>query len=418
MLKLVNGFAVLFAFVLAGTGPLFAATIDVTGSLPRDLSTGSFQFTATISGILPDQNTAGNKDPADALEQFKARFKIYLNDESTAVPFDSGGSSTINFYAKEYQSHTQEPEDNGFKYVYYIEIIETTTGELAKKAANGKINVKLEFLLGGDSVKVMDTSKTLEQDSFVINKAPDYDETSPVIGSHKSLTVKWKTEDSVDALAGATAVKKKPTKMLVFLIDSEQITEATLEAMKYSGTTAADTAATCRLTLTADNLQTCVTCEENVYLLEKGQTGILFKTAAADSGSVSFTNLENDRKYYALMQFEPDGVKRSQCLAGIPSTNHTLTELNGAGEATIVDFRCFIATAAYGSPTHANLRFFRKFRDAVLLKSAPGKLFVHLYYTYSPPAADYIAERPWLRSIVQKLLVVPLSLLEASDGYY
>lgn len=418
MLKLAKSFAVLFAFLLADASQSFAASIEVAGGLPRDLATGKFQFTVTIKGITAEQNTAGNKDATDVLEQFKARLKIFLNDESTAVPFVADGTGTVNFYAKEYQDHTQDPEDNGFKYVYYVEIIETTTGELTKKAANGKINVKVEFSLGGVVVSTMTTSKTLEQDSFVINKAPDFDETAPIVGSHKSLTVKWKTESSVDALAGTVAVKKPPTQMLVFLIDSEQVTEATLEAMKYSGTATADTAATCQLTLTGDNLQTCVTCEENVYLLEKSQTGILFKTVAADTGSVSFSNLENDRKYFALLQYEPDGVKRSQCLAGSPSTNHTMTELNGAGEATIVDFRCFIATAAYGSPTHAKLKFFRKFRDSVLLRSAPGKLFVHLYYTYSPPAADYIAGRPWLRNVVQKMLQFPLSILEATDQYY
>ncbi|MCR5662620.1 MAG: S8 family serine peptidase [bacterium] len=59
---------------------------------------------------------------------------------------------------------------------------------------------------------------------------------------------------------------------------------------------------------------------------------------------------------------------------------------------------CFIATAAYGSYMEPEVITLRRFRDNYLLDNAPGREFVKLYYTYSPPAANYIAERPLLRA--------------------
>jgi uncharacterized repeat protein (TIGR01451 family) len=65
---------------------------------------------------------------------------------------------------------------------------------------------------------------------------------------------------------------------------------------------------------------------------------------------------------------------------------------------------CFIATAAYGTSMHPHLDRLREFRDRFMLTNRPGRALVHLYYRYSPPMADYIAERDWLRAIVRGLL--------------
>jgi uncharacterized delta-60 repeat protein len=65
---------------------------------------------------------------------------------------------------------------------------------------------------------------------------------------------------------------------------------------------------------------------------------------------------------------------------------------------------CFIATAAYGSYGEKHVMELRAFRDNVLLKSKAGKAFVDAYYKYSPPVADFVAERPALRAATRLAL--------------
>ncbi|MGD8371667.1 MAG: hypothetical protein PVI19_08985, partial [Syntrophobacterales bacterium] len=79
---------------------------------------------------------------------------------------------------------------------------------------------------------------------------------------------------------------------------------------------------------------------------------------------------------------------------------------------------CFIATAAYGSSVGPHVELLRDFRDRFLLENDIGKSFVNLYYTYSPPIADYIADHDALRLVVRWSLlpVVGLSWLALHLG--
>jgi len=65
---------------------------------------------------------------------------------------------------------------------------------------------------------------------------------------------------------------------------------------------------------------------------------------------------------------------------------------------------CFIATAAYGTPLDSRLDILRGFRDRFMITNAPGRALIRFYYRHSPPMADFIAERDWLRTIVRGLL--------------
>ena len=69
---------------------------------------------------------------------------------------------------------------------------------------------------------------------------------------------------------------------------------------------------------------------------------------------------------------------------------------------------CFIATAAYGTSSAAEIEVLRSFRDEVLLCSRAGRDLVAFYYEASPPLARYISEREWLRAFVRELLVDPI----------
>ena len=66
---------------------------------------------------------------------------------------------------------------------------------------------------------------------------------------------------------------------------------------------------------------------------------------------------------------------------------------------------CFIATAAFGTALEGKIDVLRAFRDRYLLTNAAGEAFVAFYYKHSPPVANYIADREWLRAVVRTLLL-------------
>jgi hypothetical protein len=77
---------------------------------------------------------------------------------------------------------------------------------------------------------------------------------------------------------------------------------------------------------------------------------------------------------------------------------------------------CFIATAAYGTPTAEQIDVLREFRDTVLLESTTGSQFVALYYQLSPPVADFIAGNELLRTLVREFLVDPIVWVVEATG--
>ncbi len=80
---------------------------------------------------------------------------------------------------------------------------------------------------------------------------------------------------------------------------------------------------------------------------------------------------------------------------------------------------CFIATAAYGTETAAELDILRDFRDEVLLKNALGSQFVEAYYKLSPPVADFIAKNDFLRAVVREVVIDPVvNILRWSQGLW
>jgi uncharacterized repeat protein (TIGR02543 family) len=78
---------------------------------------------------------------------------------------------------------------------------------------------------------------------------------------------------------------------------------------------------------------------------------------------------------------------------------------------------CFIATAAYGTPTAEQIDVLREFRDVVLLESTAGSQFVALYYQLSPPVANFIAGNEFLRTLVREFLVDPVVWVVEATRY-
>lgn len=134
---------------------------------------------------------------------------------------------------------------------------------------------------------------------------------------------------------------------------------------------------------------------------------------------------------YALEGFTEDGAGTgaySSILTGLrPGTFYFVRAYAITGDGKIfygnqTGFKtadaCFIATAAYGSLYHPYVSILRDFRDRYLLTNVPGDYLVRAYYRHSPPAAEYIADHPVVRRMVQVglLPVVGLGWLAVHYG--
>ncbi len=102
----------------------------------------------------------------------------------------------------------------------------------------------------------------------------------------------------------------------------------------------------------------------------------------------------------AAEEGDEEAKKILQEISGVSSQPQTISPGgSGVGAAS-----CFIATAAYGTPWEKHVLTLRKFREKWLLTNWLGRKIVEMYYTYSPPLANYIKQKPVARLIVRGML--------------
>src|SRR4030042_401903 len=88
-------------------------------------------------------------------------------------------------------------------------------------------------------------------------------------------------------------------------------------------------------------------------------------------------------------------------------------------ELGLGDDFCFIATAAYGTPTAVEIDELRRFRDEYLRESSLGNEFIKFYYENSPPIAKFISEHEILRVIVREGVVEPVvKIVELTENLW
>jgi hypothetical protein len=111
---------------------------------------------------------------------------------------------------------------------------------------------------------------------------------------------------------------------------------------------------------------------------------------------------------------EPEsGYKFSEWSGDASGSTNPITITMDKDKSIIANFvikeeekgRCFIATAAYGSPFHPHVRILRNLRDNYLVTNKIGHKLVDIYYKYSPFAAEVISKHKVLRIAVRAILL-------------
>jgi hypothetical protein len=153
-----------------------------------------------------------------------------------------------------------------------------------------------------------------------------------------------------------------------------------------------------------------IAAEEGVnYVLNEGRRwlgGLLGPPAEEQS----MTALK--AKLFACMKGEIDTI-RTLLDAGEAALDARIQELKEEQElgASIIESfmdECFIATAAYGTPSAEEIDVLRDFRDRVLTRSDAGRDLIGFYYAASPPLAGFISRHELLRVFVRECLVDPV----------
>jgi len=124
-------------------------------------------------------------------------------------------------------------------------------------------------------------------------------------------------------------------------------------------------------------------------------------TQGATYSYTDYTVYPGDTYYYRLEDVDTNGKSTFHDTTAV----ETSLDGSGVGAEGGGGGGCFIATAAYGSYLDAHVKVLRDFRDEYLLSNKAGRVFVDLYYEYSPPLSDFISEHGILRATTRVALL-------------
>lgn len=408
-------------FMASWSSSLLAISIDVKGTLERGDDVKQLPLEITLSGVEAADLINGSID-----ETVKQRFGIFLvnHSESTLrVRYETETNTTTGIYLDGFilrktadAEQTNDPSSaTRFNVRLYYVLEDTGSSEGFKEllaANNQKLNLRARYI-PSSSTEEKEQTFAIEQQVGVANAAP---QGFSMVSEHLGLKMRW---DAVDKIAFNKGADAKPSSVNVILIDTSVLSSATdgdgFKAITYKeDKTAEQQDAVCNFT--GDENGCSISCPENTYLdIDdlKTQEGVNVLNVPFPRNSVSRIGLDTTKVYAAFAFFEPDGLKQSACVVGMPKENSSLSEMNGGKTAEPGDATCFIATAAYGNALHPHLVSLRWFRDRVLVLTKPGQAFIRFYYEHGPVWAAWLKEHETARQVVRRALWLPAAYLSA-----
>jgi hypothetical protein len=132
-----------------------------------------------------------------------------------------------------------------------------------------------------------------------------------------------------------------------------------------------------------------------------------------------FGGLANGTTYYVKLAIV-DNAGNIGSITPSDATNNVCTHTATPDQVIglLSENQCFIATAAFDSPTSKPVMALRKFRDEVLLKTNFGHAAVSFYYKNSPAWAERLNNHPQFKPFVRTVLypIIGYSMLATQFG--
>ncbi len=386
----------------------------LSGMIQRGSSVSSFTLTVKIGSVEKFGLQSGETD------LFRNRIRVYINGKSDAVPIQGDPPlAAMPFYVSQSNelqitNHASNANLRDFTYTLLISANSYSDFKTFLDENGGKsLKLTVKYLEGTTEVTKKE-NEVISISSAVVSSAP---ESVIAKGTHRELVLGWSTSATVTW--SGTTPSTKPSNITLIAID-KSATLTSLPAYIYNETADSDSEAadgTCSFSSGFGDGAACVTCSNSKAYLNTEElqnlstSGVYIAQASADSGLASISGLDNGKSYAVFAYYEPGGLNRSACVSASPQANTTYSELNGEDDATLSDPKCFIATAAYGSSLHKNLKPLRWFRDHVLSTFEIGRNFIDWYYENGPVAATYVSNSAVLQTLVQGALWIPVFLL-------
>lgn len=370
-----------FEFNLPDTGAVYTFITTLDGYVAATFTSNDLAANNTVALIGAAVYIAGTVTPAGTADVFV----FYDDEQDKPVKIGSISSTADGLY------RIDITEDPGAT-TYYV-----TASSPGFFGESGDIDESLSI----DNANV--TMVALGSENEVNAKFGGSSEVTTVAGQQVSIVVIPPV--SVDTSGGATSIE-----ITVATIDNEDSNNTSesgdllyvIEAKDQDGNAVSSFIGDIIITLPFDL--------SNVAYddLESGR--VLIRHADNSSNLIDNINVKTvDPEAIIAVDYVGDGTLglvtfkvKSLSVFGIGSGG---SSGGGSGDTflsdTSDDDRCFIATAAYGSPLESHVKILRNFRDAYLLSTKLGHVFVDTYYKYSPKAAAFIADHEFLRAVVR-----------------